>query len=146
MIEINIADQTLKFTDKTYLISSAKNGIGELEGSHCTPIGKFKIAEKIGINLKTAAVLFGRVPTGEIFSPELAKKHLNRDWILTRILWLDGVETHNQNTKSRYIYIHGTPDEVKLGVVGSQGCVRMRNADIIKIFEQVVVGDEVVIK
>ncbi len=145
MIEINIKNQTLKHQDKTYLISSAKNGLGEVEGSFCTPTGRFKIAEKIGDGLALGSVLVGRAPTGEIYSPELAKQQANRDWILTRILWLDGVEAHNQNTKARYIYIHGTPKETPLGVPGSKGCIRMNNHDMIKLFNLVKIGEDVAI-
>ncbi len=145
MIIINIANQTLEFNDKTYTISTAANGIGEIEGSYCTPLGKFKIAEKIGQNLASNSVLKGRVFTGEIYSAELAQQHPKRDWILTRILWLDGVESHNINTKNRYIYIHGSPDETPMGVTGSKGCIRMHNADIIELFDRVQTLEEVAI-
>ncbi|MBC8493351.1 MAG: L,D-transpeptidase [Candidatus Thioglobus sp.] len=145
MIIINIANQTLEFNDKTYAISAAANGVGEVEGSYCTPLGKFKIAEKIGQNLAPNSVLKGRVFTGEIYSAELAQQHPQRDWILTRILWLDGVESHNANTKNRYIYIHGSPDETPMGVAGSKGCVRMHNADIIELFDRVQTLEEVAI-
>jgi hypothetical protein len=100
MINISIKDQTLSFKDKTYSISSAANGLGEEEGSFCTPTGKFKIASMIGNGLEIGAVLTGRVPTGEIYSPQLKQQYPNRDWILTRILWLDGIEVHNKNTAS----------------------------------------------
>lgn len=145
MIIINIANQTLEFNDKTYAISTAANGIGEVEGSYCTPLGKFKIAEKIGQNLALNSVLKGRVFTGEIYSAELAQQHPKRDWILTRILWLDGVESHNVNTKNRYIYIHGSPDETPMGIAGSKGCIRMHNADIIELFDRVQMFEEVAI-
>ncbi len=145
MIEINIDNQTLKFADKAYPISSAKNGIGEIEGSFCTPTGKFKITEKIGKGLESGSVLVGRVPTGEVFSKQLLAKNPDRDWILTRILWLEGVEVHNQNTKERYIYIHGTPDETPMGVTGSKGCIRMHNKALIAMFDSVEVGEDVVI-
>ena len=92
MIEISIANQTLRYLDKTYPISSAKNGIGEVEGSYCTPTGRFNISEKIGVDLETGSVLVAREPTGEIFSKELFDKNPDRDWILTRILWLEGLE------------------------------------------------------
>ena len=106
MITISITDQTLEYQGKTYSISSAKNGVGEEEGSFCTPTGQFKIAEKIGDNLEVGSALVARAPTGEIYSSALLAKHPDRDWILTRILWLEGLEAHNQNTKDRYIYIH----------------------------------------
>ncbi len=145
MITINTKTQTLTHQGKTYAISTAKNGLGEVEGSFCTPLGKFRIAEKIGSDLLSGAVLTGRVPTGEVYSAELGRQHPERDWILTRILWLDGLEAHNQNTKARYIYIHGTPDSEPMGVPMSHGCIRMRNDDIIELFDRVEVGEMVMI-
>ncbi|RUM78033.1 MAG: L,D-transpeptidase [Candidatus Thioglobus sp.] len=145
MITISIADQTLEYQGKIYSISSAKNGVGEVEGSYCTPTGQFKISEKIGDNLEVGSVLVARAPTGEIYSPALLAKHPDRDWILTRILWLEGAEAHNNNTKDRYIYIHGSPDEVSMGVPGSKGCIRIRNSDVIELFEKVQIGEDVVI-
>ena len=91
-------------------------------------------------------MLVARQPTGEIYHPDLAKQYPGRDWILTRILWLDGLEAHNKNTKQRYIYIHGTPDETVLGVPGSKGCIRLHNADMIALFNTVHKGDMVVIQ
>ena len=145
MITIDIANQTLKHQDKTYSISSAKNGVGEVEDSYCTPLGEFKIAEKIGSDLEIGSVLIAREPTGEIFSKELFNQNPGRDWILTRILWLEGLETHNSNTKERYIYIHGSPDETPMGVPGSKGCIRMHNQDVIELFDHVQTGEDVVI-
>lgn len=146
MITINIANQTLTYKDTVYLISSAANGVGEIQGSFCTPLGKFKISEKIGDDLELGSVLVGRVPTGEVYSKKLFDEQPGRDWILSRILWLDGVESHNKNTKQRYIYIHGSADEYSMGKPGSKGCIRMKNNDIIQLFNQVKVGEEVVIK
>ena len=114
-------------------------------GSYCTPTGKFKIAEKIGANLELGSVLVDREPTGEIYNADLAKKNPDRDWILTRILWLDGVEVHNRNTKNRYIYIHGSPDETQMGMPGSKGCIRMHNYDVIELFESIHTGEDVFI-
>jgi len=145
MIKISITNQTLEYQEKTYLISSAKNGVGEVEGSYCTPLGKFKIAEKIGADLQTGSVLVARVPTGEVFSKTLFDQNPDRDWILTRILWLEGVEAHNSNTKNRYIYIHGSPDETLMGIPGSKGCIRMHNHDVIELFDKVHTGEDVVI-
>jgi len=145
MIIINIANQTLIFKDQSYSISSAANGTGEQEGSFKTPLGKFKIAEKFGQKVPINSVFKARVETGEIYTSDLAEKNPNRDWILTRILWLDGIELHNENTKDRYIYIHGSPDETPMGVPGSKGCIRMKNSDIIKLFIQVEIGEEVTI-
>ena len=145
MITINISEQALEYKGKSYSISTAKNGIGEVEDSYCTPTGKFKIAEKIGANLKLGAVLVDRESTGEIYNADLAKKNPDRDWILTRILWLDGVEVHNRNTKNRYIYIHGSPEETQMGMPGSKGCIRMHNYDVIELFESIHTGEDVVI-
>jgi hypothetical protein len=145
MITINIANQTLVFQNKSYAISSAANGVGEQEGSFCTPLGKFKISEKIGQELESNSVLEGRVFTNEIYTVALAQQYPDRDWILTRILWLDGTENHNANTKSRYIYLHGSPNETPMGIPGSKGCIRMRNKDIIELFDLVQIGEEVAI-
>ena len=145
MITINISEQALEYKGKSYSISTAKNGIGEIEDSYCTPTGKFKIAEKIGANLEFGSVLVDRESTGEIYNADLAKQYPDRDWILTRILWLDGVEVHNQNTKNRYIYIHGSPDETPMGMPGSKGCIRMHNYDVIELFESIHTGEDVVI-
>tara|TARA_Y100000741_G_scaffold321200_1_gene270228 strand:- start:321 stop:764 length:444 start_codon:yes stop_codon:yes gene_type:complete len=145
MITINISEQSLEYKGKSYSISTAINGTGEIEGSYCTPTGKFKIAEKIGSNLELGSVLVEREPTGEIYNTNLAKKNPGRDWILTRILWLDGIELHNQNTKNRFIYIHGSPDETKMGMPGSKGCIRMHNYDVIELFESIKSGENVII-
>ena len=145
MISIDISKQALEYKGKSYSISTAKNGIGEIEDSYCTPTGKFKIAEKIGANLEFGSVLVDRESTGEIYNADLAKQYPDRDWILTRILWLDGVEVHNQNTKNRYIYIHGSPDETPMGMPGSKGCIRMHNYDVIELFESIHTGEDVVI-
>ena len=145
MITIDISKQALEYKGKSYSISTAKNGIGEIEDSYCTPTGKFKIAEKIGANLEFGSVLVDRESTGEIYNADLAKQYPDRDWILTRILWLDGVEVHNQNTKNRYIYIHGSPDETPMGMPGSKGCIRMHNYDVIELFESIHTGEDIVI-
>ena len=145
MITINISKQSLELKGKSYSISTAINGTGEIEGSNCTPTGKFKIAEKIGANLELGSVLVERKPTGEIYNTDLAKKNPNRDWILTRILWLDGIEVHNHNTKNRYIYIHGSPDETQMGTPGSKGCIRMHNYDLIELFDSIQSGENVII-
>ena len=145
MITIKISEQSLEYKGKSYSISTAINGTGEIEGSYCTPTGKFKIAEKIGSNLELGSVLVEREPTGEIYNADLAKKNPDRDWILTRILWLDGIEEHNQNTKNRYIYIHGSPDETQMGMPGSKGCIRMHNYDVIELFESIQSGENVII-
>ena len=145
MITIKISEQSLEYKGKSYSISTAKNGTGEIEGSYCTPTGKFKISEKIGANLELGSVLVEREPTGEIYNTDLSKKNPDRDWILTRILWLDGIEIHNQNTKNRYIYIHGSPDEIQMGMAGSKGCIRMHNYDVIELFESTQSGENIII-
>lgn len=156
VIEISIEDQKLylKSGDKTikdYSISTARNGPGERQDSECTPRGKHIIAEKIGDGCDTNTVFVGRKPTGEIYKPELREKHPGRDWILTRILWLQGMEEGvNRNgdvdSYQRYIYIHGSPDEVKMGKPGSRGCIRMRNRDVIELFDMVDINTDVIIK
>jgi len=145
VISIDIKNQTLEYAGKSYQISSAKNGTGNKEGSLCTPLGRFKIAEKIGSNLEINSVLVAREATGETYNSSMSEQFPDRDWILTRILWLDGIDKHNKNTKDRYIYIHGSPDETPVGVPGSKGCIRMLNKDIIELFDAVESGEEVVI-
>ena len=138
-------DKTRSRKHQTWLISSAKNGVGQIEGSECTPLGLHCIREKIGHALPLNAVMVGRVPTGEIYSSQLHQAQPNRDWILTRILRLEGKEQGiNQGRDAqgrccdswlRYIYIHGTPDQTQLGVTGSKGCIRMHNQDLIELFD-----------
>ncbi|HSD41025.1 MAG TPA: L,D-transpeptidase [Burkholderiales bacterium] len=147
-IRISIPAQTLALLDdggrtlRSYAVSTARNGPGELRGSHCTPRGRHIVRAKIGAGAAPNTVFVGRRPTGELWSPELAAEHPGRDWILTRILWLSGCEPGfnrlgDVDTMRRYIYIHGSPDALPMGVPGSIGCVRMRNADIIELFDLV---------
>lgn len=159
-IEISIEEQTLTLFDKNkqiknYPVSTAKNGSGELIDSECTPCGKHIITEKIGEETEANSVFVGRMETGEIYEPGLRDLHPERDWILTRILWLSGLEEgKNKGHKNgncvdsheRYIYIHGSPDDVEMGSPGSRGCIRMRNQDIIELFDLIEVGTKVVIK
>lgn len=131
-----------------YVISSGLKGAGECKGSFQTPRGKHVIRVKLGQDLPLNAVLVGRRPTGEIYDAELAQAHPNRDWILTRILWLSGLEPGvnrlgQVDTMQRYIYIHGTPDSEPMGIPASHGCVRMRNHDIADLFERVSPGTPV---
>lgn len=143
-IIINIALQqlTLKFNERVirqYFISSAKNGVGEQQGSEQTPRGHHIVRAKIGANLPINTVFKARRPTGEIYSAELAEQNPNRDWILTRILWLSGCEVGknrggNCDTMRRYIYIHGTPDSEPMGIPASHGCIRMRNNHLAELF------------
>ena len=152
-IEVDLSAQQLTafLPDGAFLcypVSTAKNGPGELLDSECTPRGKHRIAEKIGDGTPENSVFVGRKPTGEIYSDEYAKSQAERDWILTRILWLEGCEPgRNQggklDSKKRYIYIHGTPESTDMRVPGSRGCIRMRNADIVSLFELVEVGTPV---
>jgi len=153
-IAINISSQVLELFDDTaeilrkYQVSTAAKGAGEMINSLCTPRGKHIIRAKIGAGLPENAVLVARRPTGEIFEPDMGIKFPDRDWILTRILWLSGCEPGfnrlgKVDTMRRYIYIHGTPDSVQIGVPGSHGCIRMRNADMVELFDVVSVGTEV---
>ena len=133
---------------REYRVSTAKNGLSEQSGSYCTPRGRHRIAEKIGAGQPLYAVFKARVPTGEVWSRELARDNPDRDWILTRILWLDGLEAgKNQggsvDTRSRYIYIHGTDEEHLIGTPASHGCIRMRNQDVAELFDLVEEGAEV---
>lgn len=123
----------------SFPVSTAKNGMGCGEGSFCTPSGKFRIAQKIGEGLPQGAVLKSRQPTGEIWTGGLGEE----DLILTRILWLEGAEDHNKNTKDRYIYLHGTNQEAQIGTPVSHGCVRFRNEDIVTVFDFLSEGAEV---
>ena len=142
-IIINISEQLLYLNEsQKYTISSAKNGLGELKGSEKTPRGPHIIHEKIGDKLPIFTVFSARKPTGEIWSQKLSAAFPNRDWILSRILWLNG----SQTSLDRYIYIHGTHDEKNIGVPHSHGCIRMRNQDVIDLFERVEVGQNVLIK
>lgn len=153
-IEISIPQQTLTLFDDNggqvarYAVSTAANGVGCVKNSGCTPLGTHIIRAKIGDGAAENTVFVGRRPTGEIFTPALKLQFPERDWILTRILWLSGTEPGknrlgNVDTMQRYIYIHGTPDETELGVPGSHGCVRMRNADLVELFDRVPVGTTV---
>ena len=133
---------------KDYLISTAANGPGEQQDSGCTPRGRHCIRAKIGEGLPVNSVLVGRRPTGEIYRRGLKEIYPNRDWILTRILWLSGCEPGvnrlgNVDTMRRYIYIHGAPDEVVMGKPGSKGCIRMQNQALLALFSQVEVGTRV---
>ncbi|MFI4922792.1 MAG: L,D-transpeptidase family protein [Burkholderiales bacterium] len=153
-IIVSLPRQTLTLLDeqgkvvKRYDVSTSKNGAGELNGSNCTPRGLHMIRAKIGAGLPLNTVFSDRRPTGEIYTPELAKIYPKRDWILTRILWLSGCEVGfnrlgNVDTMRRYIYIHGSPNTVKIGKPGSIGCIRMRNQDLQELFDKVTVGTTV---
>jgi len=149
-IRVSLAEQRLALLAdgrelETFPISSSKHGAGELRGSFKTPRGRHIVRAKIGAGAPLGAVFRGRRPTGEIYSEELARRHPDRDWILTRILWLSGTEVGRNrlgevDTMRRYIYIHGAPDSAEFGVPGSIGCIRMRNADIVELFDAVPIG------
>ena len=133
------------------LIASAKNGVGQQFGSECTPLGEHRIRAKIGAGMAENTVFIGRRPTGEIYSPELDEQHPNRDWILTRILWLCGNEVGvnrggKVDTQRRFVYIHGAPDSHAMGIPSSHGCIKMRNSDIITLFDQITLGATVTIR
>ena len=152
-IDISLSEQRLRLHDGEAVVldvpvSTAANGPGEENGSGCTPRGWHTIRAKIGSGAAPNTVFVGRRPTGECCSPELLTAQPERDWILTRILWLSGLEPGrnrlgNVDTMRRYIYIHGTPDDVPLGVAASHGCIRMRNTDIITLFDLVAAGTRV---
>jgi L,D-transpeptidase YbiS len=138
-IVIDIAKQQLTFNGMIYSVSTSKNGAGEKNGSFCTPRGRHLVRAKIGAGQPANTVFVRRRPTGEIWSPALDAKHPGRDWMLTRILWLSGCEVGKNrlgavDTMRRYIYIHGSPDTAEMGRPGSIGCVRMRNRDILELF------------
>jgi len=155
-IIIDIITQKLQLKQSNKLlfeaiVSTAKNGVGETYGSECTPRGRHIIRAKIGANLPENAVFVGRRATTEIYTKALRKSFPQRDWILTRIMWLSGLEKNknrlgNVDTMRRYIYIHGCPDEDELGVVpNSHGCIRMHNKEVIELFNLVDVGTLVTI-
>jgi len=150
LIRIDVPAQTLTLLAGTrvlghWCVSTARNGLGERAGSECTPRGRHRVSEKIGADAPLHAVFVGRRPTGEIWSPALAAAHPGRDFILTRILWLEGGEPgRNQggelDTRARFIYIHGAPSDATMGVPGSRGCVRMHGPDIVQLFARTPVG------
>jgi lipoprotein-anchoring transpeptidase ErfK/SrfK len=153
-IIVDIPTQMLELRDdagellRRYSVSTAANGAGELSGSFCTPRGRHAVRAKIGAGQPANAVFVARRPTGEVYTPELGARFPQRDWILTRILWLSGREPgYNRlgdcDTMRRYIYIHGTPDTEPMGIPGSHGCIRMRNDELIELFDLVPVGTAV---
>jgi L,D-transpeptidase YbiS len=121
-----------------YPVSTSRFGLGSKEGSFKTPAGKFRIAEKIGDGMAAGTVFKSRRPVKT--TPKLLREE---DLVMTRILWLDGLERHNANTHDRYVYIHGTNHEDEIGTPASHGCVRMKNADLLELFERVKVGTPV---
>ncbi|TSA11140.1 MAG: L,D-transpeptidase [Betaproteobacteria bacterium] len=153
-IRISLPKQSLELFDDSgnlvseYAVSTSKNGAGEQCDSDCTPRGKHIIRAKIGAGLPLNAVFVGRRPTGEIYTSQLGERHPGRDWILTRILWLSGCEPgvnrlRQVDTMRRFIYIHGTSDEQRIGSAASHGCIRMRNRDVVELFDAVPPGTPV---
>ena len=145
-IHVSIRDQqlTVKENEKpirTYPVSTSRFGIGTEKGSFKTPTGRFRVAEKIGSDMPKGTVFVGRVP----LAPDEALPTTD-DFVTSRILWLDGLDEQNANTRDRFVYIHGTKHEHKIGMAASHGCVRMRNADVIELFEMVDEGTPVVIE
>ena len=153
LLRIELAQQRLISleagrTQAIYPISSGRAGAGERQNSGCTPRGWHRIRLKIGQGCPEDSVFVGRRPTGEIYSPELAQNHPERDWVLTRILWLTGTETGRNrggqvDTLRRYIYIHGTPETSLIGMPVSHGCIRMRSGDLLELFDWVEQGTPV---
>lgn len=154
-IQITISTQRLTLFDgdktiKQYFVSTARNGVGEKMDSECTPRGVHIISEKIGGECEPNSVFVGRIPTGEIYEPVLRELQPERDWILTRIFWLRGTEEGKNkggkiDSHDRYIYIHGSPDDIEMGRPGSRGCIRMHNEDIVELFDLVDEGITVII-
>lgn len=155
MIEVKIATQKMHVFQqgklyREYNISTAKNGAGEVYGSEQTPRGLHVIRAKIGAGCAPNTVFVRRRPTGELYTPSLREQFPTRDWILTRIFWLSGLEVGknrlgNVDTMRRFVYIHGTPDDVAMGMPGSRGCIRMRNHEIIELFSYIPVGTQILI-
>lgn len=156
-IDISIQKQTLTLLDNAgellaqFPVSTAANGVGCQKDSGCTPLGEHIVRAKIGQGAAANTVFVGRRPTGEICTSKLMQAFPGRDWILTRILWLSGTEVGKNrlgdvDTMQRYVYIHGSPDSTDMSIPGSHGCVRMRNDDIINLFDMVPVGTTVCIQ
>lgn len=146
-VEISISRQLLTVFDaagsvwRSYSVSTASKGPGEENGSYCTPRGRHIVRAKIGAGQAENTVFVGRRPSGEVYCRELGERFPKRDWILTRILWLSGCEAGRNrlgsvDTMRRYVYIHGSPDGTPMGRPGSHGCIRMRNTDILELFER----------
>jgi len=154
-IEVSIAEQRLRLRDAGQVlleasVATARNGPGERSGSECTPRGWHLVRAKIGAGCAPDTVFVGRRLSGEIYKPALRRQFPERDWILTRILWLSGLEPGRNrlgevDTMRRYIYIHGAPDDDPMGVPSSHGCIKMRNDDVIALFERVAVGTRVLV-
>ena len=156
LIKVSIDEQRLQLLGSGRIImdvavSTAANGPGEIMHSECTPRGRHRIRAKIGAGATVNTVFVGRRATGEIYTPELKRRHPDRDWMLTRILWLCGMEPGRnrfgeRDSMRRYIYIHGCPEEDAMGTPTSHGCIKMRNAEVIELFDRVAAGTHVLIQ
>jgi L,D-transpeptidase YbiS len=156
LVRVSIDEQRLQLIESGVVVmdvavATARNGPGERMHSECTPRGRHRIRARIGAGCAPNTVFVGRRPTGELYTPELRRGHPGRDWILTRILWLCGEEPGRNrfgtvDSMRRYIYIHGCPDEDRMGEPSSHGCVKMRNDDVIRLFDRTPVGTKVVIQ
>jgi hypothetical protein len=156
LIKISIDEQRLQLLHQDRVVmdvavATAANGPGEIQHSECTPRGWHKIRARIGAGCESNTVFVGRRPTGEIYSPSLKAAEPERDWMLTRILWLSGLEPGRNrfgkvDSMRRYIYIHGCPEEDAMGIPSSHGCVKMRNDEVIELFDHVPVGTKVLIQ
>ncbi|MDA0811376.1 MAG: L,D-transpeptidase [Verrucomicrobia bacterium] len=145
-VMVSVKDQRMIVMDgekveKMYPVSTSKFGLGDRPGSKCTPLGTLKVAKKIGRGMPAGAVFKGRRPTGEVLKPNAQ----GRDPIVTRILWLSGLEPHNRNAFGRFIYIHGTPEEWRIGSPASYGCIRMRSDDVIDLYDRIGVGTRITV-
>ena len=152
-IDVSAQQLTLRLQDRVLYqarIATGTKGTGEINGSECTPRGWHIVRAKIGAGSALNTVFRGRRPTGELYTPDLRKQFPQRDWILTRILWLSGLEPgfnrlHTVDTMRRYIYIHGCPDEDLMGIASSHGCIKMRNTEIVQLYDLTPVGTRVLI-
>jgi len=152
-IEIRLGEQRMRLMQgdtalASYPVSTALRGAGEQMGSERTPRGEHEVRELIGRDAPPGAVFTGRRPTGEVWSAEAEQREPDRDWILSRIIWLGGLEEGRNrggtvDTQARLVYIHGTPDSQPMGEPRSHGCIRMRNSDVIELFERIEVGTRV---
>ena len=143
---VSVPDQALALVDRgkliaQYSISTSKFGTGDSAASYCTPLGTLFVSAKIGDRLPRGAVIKNRIPTGEIVTVNA----LRRDPIVSRVIWLRGMEVQNQKARDRCIYIHGTPEERRIGKPASFGCIRMRSHDIIDLYDHVHIGTHVLI-
>ena len=155
-LRVSISGQRLEWLEegeviRTWPVSTARNGPGELRGSECTPRGWHQVRARIGEGAPINSVFRGRRPTGEIYGDALEARHPDRDWILTRILWLGGLEPGfnrygDVDTTWRYVYIHGSPDRGVSGTPASHGCIRMKSPDMLDLFDRVPTGMRVLIE